>query len=416
MIGPASELRRYADLTLAYTATSGGIRTYIDEKRRFIRDHTEYEHVLIIPGHEDRIETDGRLIVHSLRSPFIPGCDPYRFFWRIETLEKVLEEAHPDVLELGSFITCPWSAFRYRDRRRAAGHRCIVNGYFHTDIAEAYLGGPLRDTLGLDQNVDEGLWAGLGKAVADLFEGGAEQWFGSIFKQCDAVFAASEAQASRVREYGVEEVSLIPLGVDADLFHPARRSDAIRREIGVEKDDILCIYAGRLDSEKSVRILVEAFELLNDSRMHLIMMGEGSERPYLERMADELDRFSVLPYEEEKERFAAVLASADMYWTAGGHETFGLSVIEAQAAGLPVVGVAAGALRERVDPSVGRLAQPGDAGDFARAVSEVVAEREPLGKAAREKIVSGGYRWEDSFRKMTTICDDLWGRSDKPAV
>ncbi len=52
---------RYCDLTLAYTATSGGIRTYIDAKRQYLGSEGDGdEHVLLIPGEDDRFEADGR--------------------------------------------------------------------------------------------------------------------------------------------------------------------------------------------------------------------------------------------------------------------------------------------------------------------------------------------------------------------
>ncbi|NNF04723.1 MAG: glycosyl transferase group 1, partial [Rhodothermales bacterium] len=51
------------DLTYAYNEYSGGIRTYIEAKRAYVREQTDWKHLLIIPGAEDSVETDGRLTV-----------------------------------------------------------------------------------------------------------------------------------------------------------------------------------------------------------------------------------------------------------------------------------------------------------------------------------------------------------------
>lgn len=98
-----------------------------------------------------------------------------------------------------------------------------------------------------------------------------------------------------------------------------------------------------------------------------------------------------------------VATFADVYVTAGAHETFGLAVVEAQASGLPVVGVDAGALRERVAPSHGRLGPVGDAKAMAANIVAVAAQRQMLGAAARRHVLESGYGWDSTFRRLFVI-------------
>ena len=395
---------RYCDLTLAYTETSGGIRTYIDQKRRWIAGNSDDEHVLLIPGEQDRATHDGRLSTIELHSPLIPGCEPYRFFWRPAKVRQALAQSAPDIVELGSFFVEPWAAFRYREERRQRGERCLVSAYFHTDLAHAYVGAPLRRFIadGVEE-ISETL-AGWGNRLSDLVESGAEATFGHVFSRCDLTMAATAAQAARIADYGVSGTEVVPLGVDLSQFSPARRSNDWRRRHGLADDDALLLYCGRLDSEKAVMLLVEAFERLPDqARFHLALMGDGPLREQLEARASQQPRLSVLAYERNRSAYAEAMASADVYVTAGPYETFGLAVLEAQASGLPVVGVDAGALRERVTPDRGRLGPVDDARAMAANIIAVAAQRGPLGAAARRHVVEAGYGWDATFRRLFAL-------------
>jgi len=396
---------RYCDVTLAYTATSGGIRTYIDAKRRYLRRLGDDEHILIIPGVHDQVDVDGRFTTRTVASPVIPGCAPYRFFWRPDKLVRILEETQPDVVELGSFLVSPWAAFDYRDKRQEAGLDCLVSAYFHTDVADAYFGVTLRKAL----NTDHPILAGLETALMDLLEEGAERYFGRIFKKCDLMFAASPAQCERLRKYGIDTAEIVPLGVDLEFFNPKHRSQEIRANLfGADNQTIVIVYAGRLDVEKHVDVLVDAFGRCQIPNSRLVLTGEGPLREKFEAEAAALPDVLVIPYQKDRAAFAALLASADIYATAGPHETFGLSVVEAQASGLPVVGVNAGALPERVVPGTGFLGPVEDAEALARNLEQAALQHESLSLGARRHVERSGYGWDSTFDRLCQIYRKRW--------
>jgi alpha-1,6-mannosyltransferase len=406
---------RYCDLTLAYTASSGGIRTYIDAKRRHLQtSRPGDEHVLLVPGEQGRIDWEDRLLTVRLASPVIPGCAPYRFFWRPDRLLEALEETRPDIVELGSFFSCPWAAFQYRERRRAAGKRCLVSAYFHTDIADAYFGATLRKVVGKTVAQHSATLANWGVRLSERLEHGAERYFGGLFEDCDLLFAATAAQRRRMGKYGIPEeaVDVVPLGTDLELFHPEKRREDLRAGLfGAAPETAVFLYAGRLDPEKHVDLLVRAFAEVRLPDARLVLTGEGPLREGLEREAEQNPRLLVLPYQPTREAFAAMLASADVYATAGPHETFGLSVVEAQASGLPVVGVDAGALTERVVPGTGFLGPAGDAVAMARHLERAAAERAVLGPAARRHVEESGVGWEGTFAKLFECYRSAWERA-----
>jgi alpha-1,6-mannosyltransferase len=375
---------RVCDLTHAYTDTSGGIRTTIDAKRRYILEHTDHEHVLIAPGPEDTVERGDRTMTIRVAGPVIPGAAPYRLFLRVDKLKAALRATQPDLIELHTFYTSPWAAFSYRNECAREERPVAVTAFYHTDLPSAYV---------------EPAAAKLGAAFGQQAKGWAEAYVRAVFDRCDRGFAVSAALVAVLGRMGVTvPLAAIPLGVDLDTFHPARRDPTLRAELGVADDDLLLVYAGRMDAEKEVHVLADAVERVDASlRPRLVLAGQGPHRAALEARAARSPRLTVLPYIEDKPALARLLASADVYVTAGPHETFALSVVEAQASGLPVVGVEAGALVHRVPPAVGRLGPVGDAAAFARNVEDVAARRTEIAAAARAHV-EARFSWSKTFQ------------------
>ena len=294
------------------------------------------------------------------------------------------------------------------------GRNCLVGCYFHTDVAEAYVGAPLRALAHgwLDERGER--LAALGGKVADLAAHGAEKYFGAVFARCDLALAASAAQAARLREYGVERAEVVPLGTDLQLFDPRHRSAELRRRHGAGPDDLVLIYAGRLSTEKRVLTLVEALERLPPALNAVLWIaGHGPLRDELAAIAARRPSLRLLPYQTDRAELARLLASADLYVSAGPHETFGLSVIEAQASGLPVVGVAAGALVERVPEGLGYLGPEGDAQAIADNIVKAAAERAAIAPRAR-RHVEQRFGWDSTFRKLLDCYAAALARLDGP--
>lgn len=100
-----------------------------------------------------------------------------------------------------------------------------------------------------------------------------------------------------------------------------------------------------------------------------------------------------------------MLASADVYVTAGPHETFALSVIEAQAAGLPVVGVDAGALHDRVPEGLGYLGPTDDPAAMADNIVLAAAERQAISARARAHV-EARFGWDNTIRRLLACYEE----------
>lgn len=374
------------DLTHAYSPTSGGIRTYLEAKRRYLLDHTDHTTVLVIPGERDAVERDGRAVTYTVAGPVIPFAAPYRFFPRRSKLEAILHQAQPDLIELNTYYMPPepQAAFAYRDARRAKGHDSVVALHYHTDFARSYAKYYSQKALGG--------W------LSDRVQGLAERYVRSILGRSDLLLTFSDGHEQQMRELGLADPHIVPQFIDLDMFHPSKADPAFRRSLGIGPDAMMLVYAGRFDTEKHVHTLVNALEALppDGPEAYLVMAGNGPLRGELEERAASTPNLILLPYQQGKEAVARLVASADIYITAGPHEVAAFSVVEAQACGLPTVGVEAGGLTGRILPGLGFLGPVDDATAMAANIIKAWADRSSLATAART-YVEAHYGLDKSF-------------------
>ena len=143
----------------------------------------------------------------------------------------------------------------------------------------------------------------------------------------------------QLRSHCIEQVALWPGGVDADLFHPARRSEEMRARLTEgHPESPLLLYVGRLSAEKDIESLRPMLEALPQARLALV--GDGPHRKALEL------HFAGMPVHMagflHGEELARAYASSDIFVMPSRTETLGLVVLEAMCSNLPVVAVRAG--------------------------------------------------------------------------
>lgn len=369
------------DLTQSWSEVGGGVGTYLRRKREYILSHTPHRHLLIVPGGTDSLKEDGRTITVTIASRPVPGSPNYRLLLRNGAVTDALERLRPDLVECQDAYNLPWAALSYRHRNPQTA---LVAGYF-TDFPTAYVHRPLKRFVG--------------EFAAGQLRSLAYRYCGFLYRRFDAVYALSEnGGASKLRQLGVGEVGIVPLGVEIDEFSPGNRDDGLRSSLGVADCEPLLIYVGRLDRERRSQLVVDAFSRLPRSLgARLVLIGEGPVRD--EILASGNDRIIAPGYLTDRAELARWLASADMYVSAMADETFGVSVIEAQASGLPVVGVAAGAMLDRV-VGTGRLGPVDNAAAMAANITAVwQSDPRAAGRAARAHV-EGQFSWERTFQTL----------------
>jgi phosphatidylinositol alpha 1,6-mannosyltransferase len=220
-------------------------------------------------------------------------------------------------------------------------------------------------------------WHGAGEAAA-------WRWLRRIHNAAGRTLAPSTAIARQLRAHGFRRVWLWGRGVDLTRFAPGKRSAALRRELA-PGGELLAGYVGRLAAEKRVDLLAGVAALPG---VRLVVVGGG---PAAAALRDTMPS-AVFLGEQRGEALARTYASLDVFVHSGPHETFGQTLQEAAASGVPVVAPAAGGPLDLVDHGVtGYLVPPGDGHSLAAAVARLAAApglRADLGRAARRKVLT----------------------------
>lgn len=203
----------------------------------------------------------------------------------------------------------------------------------------------------------------------------------------------SSAMVEELSQHGIQHTALWQRGVDTDLFRPQWRNPAMRRKLaGVHGDsDSLLLYVGRLSAEKQIERIRPVLDALPHARLALV--GDGPHRQQLEKVfAGSATTF--LGY-LGGEDLASAYASADAFLFPSSTETLGLVLLEAMAAGCPVVGANRGGIPDIVTDGVnGCLYDPDSPASLTAATERLLAsteQRQALRLAARAEAERWGW-------------------------
>ncbi len=226
------------------------------------------------------------------------------------------------------------------------------------------------------------------------------RWQLSRFDQaCDLVITPAASIATWLDEFcGFPDAVTIPNGINVERFaHPEHLTS--REELGFTEDDVVFCYAGRLGPEKNTEWLAREFSHVaaRCPRARLLVVGDGPSRAAASAvldaagLADRVKFTGMQPYD----RVPGIEAAADVFVTGSVSEVHPLVVLEAMAAGLPVIAVSSPGIAETVDDGItGLLAPDTSEGSLAERMlllAEDDTRRHALAEAARAQALSFGF-------------------------
>ena len=233
------------------------------------------------------------------------------------------------------------------------------------------------------------------------------RWLDGVHRSCQATFVPTPELALQLTNRGIPNVQALGRGVDTDLFHPDRRSPALRRAWGLAERDLACLYVGRLAPEKNLDLVVAAFARIarDHASARMVWVGDG---PALDKLrARHPDHVFAGP--RVGGELAAHYASADLFLFGSLSETWGNVIAEAMASALPVVTYRRAAGERLIQHGDNGFAvAPGDESGFMAVAGEAAGDpalRLRCGAQARRTAQTHG--WEAvvaRFEILLTSC------------
>lgn len=213
---------------------------------------------------------------------------------------------------------------------------------------------------------------------------------------------------NRIREVVIPNgIPLPPTSTACDRAHA-------RRELGFDANDLVVGIVARLDPVKAHDILLDAIAKLVPShpRLHLVCIGDGELKAELVALARSLDIADHVRFAGRRRDVARLLPAFDVACLTSRYECAPLAVIEAMAAGVPVVATDVGAVRDLVAQGVeGYLVDPGDSAALADRIARLAADEEirtRMGAAGRARA-ERQFRIEDTARSFERLLTSLVG-------
>ncbi|NCP10796.1 MAG: glycosyltransferase family 1 protein [Sphingomonadales bacterium] len=235
----------------------------------------------------------------------------------------------------------------------------------------------------------------------------------NLYRRCDAIVAPSESMADVLRaERMNDRIGIWSRGVDQQMFDPARRDMAWRRDLGIADDVPVIGFVGRLVMEKGVDVFAEAIARLEARgvRHAVVVVGDG---PAREKFEELLPKAHFVGFQKGDDLGRAV-ASLDIFLNPSVTETFGNVTLEAMSCRVAVVAArATGSASLVVDGVTGRLVEPRAFDAYADALEHFCRDdsaRRAAGRAGEER--SAAYSWDAINQKIVDLYLEL---ADQPA-
>ena len=233
---------------------------------------------------------------------------------------------------------------------------------------------------------------------------GKQRQLERYLKRCDWTMDAQESETSAATLPMGGRRSVLRRGIDKEFFHPARRNRSrLREQFGIGEDQLVLLFAGRVDQGKDVMTLARATRILADRGVpvHAVFAGEGSQRDEIQRLLG--DRAS-LPGTVAQAELAWLYASGDLFVFPSRIEISPNVVLEAKAAGVPALVSGTGGSRRMIrEPGRdGLVVESADSFVWAETIEALwkqPEQRVALSVASRRSIETEWPSWRDVLRE-----------------
>lgn len=384
---------KICDVVQFYSPLGGGVRRYLEDKVHFLAHEPSAEHVVIIPSANHAVTQRGKSKFYEIKSMRLIGSLSYRMLLNRKRILRIIAREKPHIIEVGDPYRSAWICLQASQR-----FQIPIVAFYHSDFPRA-LGRTIHRFLG--------------HAIENHLASWVESYVVGLYNRMNATVVASHRLERVLRECGIDNVVRIPLGTDVHVFRPRPNTAWIRERLGLEPEDRLLLFVGRLAREKNIRSL---FGMMNElarepstnGRCHLLLVGDGELRNLVESTIAQRRDITWYRYCESAETLAEYYTEADLFIHAGNFETFGITSLEAQACGTRVIAVRGGGLDDSVegeDPFI--MANSSSPADMAKAVRRALHVIDRDDKEKRQRRIHEQFSIQTTFTRLTLLYDHI---------
>ena len=329
---------------------------------------------------QNTISFEDGVTVYGVRSIAVPIYQGFRVspsFLVKQHIKGIMETFRPDVVHVQSHFMISATVLA---AARKYGIPTVGTNHFMPENLVYYLRAPRR----IEERIKSLGW----------------KHFMRVYGRLDSITTPTQTAADLVRNLGfTREIRVISCGIDTERFHPSHDGTALKKRYGIPEDRPVLLYLGRLDEEKRIETILQAFEkVIKKTPAHLVLAGTGKLREPLEMMAEALGITKHVTFTGfvPDADLTCMYRAADCFVIAGIAELQSIVTMEALASGLPVVAVRAVALPELVhDGENGYLFENDDYLGLAERLTDVLSHpalRARMGIRSREIIAAHDIR------------------------
>lgn len=376
----------FFDVNSFLSPRGGGARTYHIKKAEWFARHAEHRYLVLGPGH-GRGELELCQDCPPIRTGYgIPYGRSRNYRILVDPWEatRIVKDQSPGVVEIGD----PWLSARWSAKLPKS---ILRTSFWHSDPHTAYLEP----------------WAAKGGTFRRFLAKRILSRVDSWHRHFDLIWCASEWVANLLRNRGYPNVEIIRFGIDKTDFHPRAKSPELLRRFGLDPDRPVLLYAGRLDVEKGVSVLLQALPgiLALPTRPQVLVTGRGEWESRFK--AFQAPGYAYGGFLEDREELAGLVSSADLLLATCAVETFGLSVLEGLCSGTGVVSADDGGGGEQVRSSqAGELFQAGSVDSFIESIQAAMPRAQEFSIKAR-LWAEGWPSWDEMFSHQIGRCLEI---------
>ncbi len=318
-----------------------------------------HEVVLIAPDYPQEYQEDNSIIRVKSRGVLFDPEDRMMHYQEIVALADILAEENFNLVHVHTPFVAHYAGVKLAEILQIP---CVVT--YHT-LFEEYL------------------FHYIPFLPRQLLRAFARRFSKAQCNQVDSVVAPSSVIVDLLQRYGVKQsIDIIPTGIRSENFRRGS-GDKFRQQFGIDKDKIVLLNVSRVAYEKNLGLLLHTLKLALERlpQLCLVIAGEGPAREACMEQAQQLglsDQVHFVGYLDRNTELMDCYHSADLFVFSSKTETQGLVLLEAMAAGTPVVSVAAMGTLDILIDCPAALVVEDNANDFSNKLTDLLNDQNAL--------------------------------------